>query len=194
MEVRWGWRAVRSARTQPEGQSEAQLNHQRDNFFREITQSSNDGRTSGCIYLSKEAPSAPARIKPAFDKESPQLLPCQPPAHCGNSNGAISTQRIRFLRFCKSEFPVRLRGIYWDLSQQASWSDYHQSGKRSLPGEDLESPINLMHGFRLCRELENLQTSFDQHTNFQAESVSSLGVTNNNTRFKTIGWVSLIMS
>lgn len=103
---------MRSARTQQEGQSEAQPNHQLDNFFREITQSNNDGRTSDCIYLSKEAPPAPARIKPAFDKESPQLLPRQPPAHCGNSNVTISTQRICFLRFCKSEFPVRLMGIY----------------------------------------------------------------------------------
>lgn len=120
---------------------------------RSINQSSNDRWTSGCSYLSKEAPPAPARIKPAFDKESPQLLPRQPPAHCGNSNVTISTQRICFLRFCKSKIPVRLMGIHWGQSQQASCSDYHQSRKRSLPGEDLESPINLMHGFWLCGKL-----------------------------------------
>lgn len=119
MGVRWGWRAVQSARTQQEGQSEAQHNHQLENFFREITKPSDDRWTSDCTYLSKEAPPAPARIKPAFDEESPQLLPGQPPANCWNSNMTISTQRVCFLRFCKSEFSVRLMGVYQVLSQQA---------------------------------------------------------------------------
>lgn len=131
MEVRWGWRAVQSAQTQQEGQSEAQHNHQLDAFFREITKPSDNGWTSDRIYLSKEAPAAPPCIKPAFDEESPQLLPGQPPAHCWDSNMAVSTQRVGFQSFWKSEFPVRLMVVYWVLSRHAlfrrhaSWTDYH---------------------------------------------------------------------
>lgn len=131
MEVRWGWRAVQSAQTQQEAQSEAQRNHQLDTFFREITKPSDNGWTWDRIYLSKEAPAAPPCIKPAFDEESPQLLPGQPPAHCWDSNMAVSTQRVGFQSFWKSEFPVRLMVVYWVLSRHAlfrrhaSWTDYH---------------------------------------------------------------------
>lgn len=61
---------------------------------------------------------------------------------------------------------------------------------------DLESPINLMHVFRSCGELENMQlenyTYMIQYTNSQVESVCCLGVTNNNMCFITVGWFSLI--
>lgn len=131
---------MKSARTQQEEQSEGQNHHQLDNFFRELTNPSDDGWTSDCIYLSKEAPPAPTCIKPAFDEESPQLLPGQPPANCWNSNMTISTQRVCFLRFYESESPVRLMAVYWGLSQlalfkrHASWTDYHYLRTHSLPG------------------------------------------------------------
>lgn len=97
------------------------------------------GWTLGCVYLSKEAPPAPTCIKPAFDEKSPQLLPGQPPADCWSAYVTIDTQRVRFLRFCGSEFPVRLMVVCRGLSQRALykrhafWTDYHYLGTRSHP-------------------------------------------------------------
>lgn len=49
MEERWGWRPVQSARTQQEGQSEAQRTHQLDNFFREIIKTQRRWWTGLCL-------------------------------------------------------------------------------------------------------------------------------------------------
>lgn len=56
-----------------------------------------------CHHLSKEAPAAPSSVKPAFNEESPELLPGQPPARQRDPPSAISTQQVRLLRFCKQE-------------------------------------------------------------------------------------------
>lgn len=53
-----------------------------------------------CHHLSEEAPAAPASIKPAFDEESSQLLPGQPPSGQGQTALAISAQQVCLLRFC----------------------------------------------------------------------------------------------
>lgn len=53
------------------------------------------------IHLSEEAPAAPSSIKPAFDEESPELLPGQPPAGQWQLTSAISTKWVRLLGFCK---------------------------------------------------------------------------------------------
>lgn len=68
-----------------------------------------------CYHLSEEAPAAPSGIKPAFNEQSPQLLPGQPPAGHGNPTTAISTEQVCLLRFCKQEKNAgwELPLIYW---------------------------------------------------------------------------------
>ena len=109
-----------------------------------------------CHHLSKEAPAAPSSVKPAFNEESPELLPGQPPARQRDPPSAISTQQVRLLRFCKQE-KTQIESCQCCSTVIRLRHFFDHSDRKCL---DLKHDMTTTNVEFKCKAIENKQASY----------------------------------